>query len=390
MKKVIAVCVLSIFLFVFQNEVFAVEKNKDMVYASKSEQDYLYNLTQQESFDFYKFFKEYELTILKESISVVYTVDMLKYAESGELEVVPLVHGATNNETNHNEGNVFVAKVLTSKNEYGGNIMFYVENNTAYSWGYLPSVFADPEVVGDRNYVASCSFVDHAQRIQNIIGKNSAVSVYDVKYVIIDRIGYFFYIDNQTCCGMVPVGHHNVKNSSNVDTFLSENELKNIAEEQLARYNEDKAARELWEKEHPGERYDLTGGYSVEPIISGCSYVDNIIDIFSYIENEMNTPIYDDIGGVLDNSNITGDVVTTPDTSAPDTNVPDTNVPDTNVPDTNVPDTNTPDANVTDTNESTDLNTQKPTNAALWVGVTSAAVVLVAGAVFVIIKLRKR
>ena len=34
---------------------------------------------------------------------------------------------------------------------------------------------------------------------------------------------------------------------------------------------------------HPGEIWDVTGGVGISPIITGCSRVDNILDIASYL-----------------------------------------------------------------------------------------------------------
>lgn len=68
--------------------------------------------------------------------------------------------------------------------------------------------------------MASCSHVDHATRIQTILSDPDSVSVYDVKYVVIDGVGDCFCINENEKQVIIPVGYHNVGAASEVDVTL--------------------------------------------------------------------------------------------------------------------------------------------------------------------------
>ena len=108
-----------------------------MVYTTKSIQESFYQLTQNDSFDYFKALEYDNLKIVKESITTVYTVDMQEYAESGQFDLKPMVKGL---KQNTNAGNVYIAKVVTAENAYGGNIMFYIEVEVAYNIRFTPSI----------------------------------------------------------------------------------------------------------------------------------------------------------------------------------------------------------------------------------------------------------
>ena len=103
-----------------------------MVYTTKSIQESFYQLTQNDSFDYFKALEYDNLKIVKES-----TVDMQEYAESGQFDLKPMVKGL---KQNTNAGNVYIAKVVTAENAYGGNIMFYIEVEVAYNIRFTPSI----------------------------------------------------------------------------------------------------------------------------------------------------------------------------------------------------------------------------------------------------------
>lgn len=300
-KRMSILCTLLVMIFTLvPHAVSAMEVERNMVYSSKSKQETIYQLTQNDSFDYFKALEYDNLKIVKESITVVYTVDMHEYAETGQFNLKPMVKGVKQNTS---DGNVYIAKVVTAENAYGGNIMFYIEDGVAYNIRFTPSITLEQsdQAESKTKYMASCSYVDHAARIQNILKESDPVSVYDVKYVAIDEVGDCFYINNNANQVMIPVGYHNVETSSEVDIALNQVEFKKIAEDILNRDNDLIAIREAWEKEHPGEKFDMTGCGSVAPAVSGCSHVDNIIEIFKYIEIDMNTPIYDDIADTPNN-----------------------------------------------------------------------------------------
>ena len=62
---------------------------KDSFYASKAEQDRLFQATQEETGDILKCLIWEDRTLLKESITPIYTANYMEFAETGKLTVTP-------------------------------------------------------------------------------------------------------------------------------------------------------------------------------------------------------------------------------------------------------------------------------------------------------------
>lgn len=287
-KLLASICFLLICLLTLSLTCYAEpDKSGSMVYTSGKQMDQIYELLQSDSYDLKKMLEVNSLTILKESITPVYTLNLSEYAQSKKMNVVPMWRshsGLTSNGT----GNVYVAKAVTLDKQFGGNIMFYIENGAAYNMMYSPSEYSPMWGASDDKYPASTSYADHASRISAALKEAEFVSVYDVKYVVIDSVGDFFYVSNDKHDRLFAAGYVSVNSSNkpidNVDFSMEvTGELLNIANDWWAKektYSEEKAK---WEAMHPGETWDMTGEVGVLPIITGCSQINNILDIASYL-----------------------------------------------------------------------------------------------------------
>lgn len=262
-------------------------KNDSMVYASGEQLDQIYELLQKDSYNRKKLLEVNSLTIVKESITPVYTVDLVKYAETGKMSVVPMWRGNIGCVPSEGSGNVYVAKTITSDKQYGGNIMFYIENGVAYNLEYSPSKYSPMWDEGG-SYPASSSYADHATRISSALKEPEFVSVYDVKYVYIsEELGGFFHISNNDHDIFFSIGYVSVetsnKSTNNVDYSIEPNELLNYAKDYSAKWGAYLKEKAEWAAAHPGEIWDRTGDVEASPIITECSHIDNVLDIASYL-----------------------------------------------------------------------------------------------------------
>jgi hypothetical protein len=119
------------------------------------------------------------------------------------------------------EGNVYIAKTITSGGQFGGNIMFYIEDGVAYNMMYTPSEYSPILPEKGNRYPASASYADHAKRIATALDEKNIISPYDVKYVVADMIGDFYYINNASHNVFVAVGINNNFMTSLFQAFAS-------------------------------------------------------------------------------------------------------------------------------------------------------------------------
>lgn len=257
-------------------------EEKEMVYANERTQNELYSMLNDSSFDYYAALQAEELIIVKESITRVYTVSLLEYGESGNLEVEPMTSGIENN-------SVYIAKVVTKDGSYAGNIKFYVSNNTAYNLLFSPSPILTEYYVDVESprYIASCSYADHARRIQSILKRSSFVPVERVKYIVIDNVVEGFLVQDETTFNIIPVGYISKDKLDTVDVKLTGSDLSDLASEYLQNYNKQLKEKENWVSQNPSEQWSFTGAY-LSPIISGVSAVDNINNIYEYLNIPQN------------------------------------------------------------------------------------------------------
>lgn len=298
-KKILcSICLLLIYLMTLSLTCFAkTDKRDSMVYASGEQLDEIYELLQDDSFNEKKSLEIDSLTILKESITPVYTIDLLECARSQEISIKPMWKSHTGLESD-GSGNVYIAKLITSDKQFAGSIIFYIENGVAYRTYVSYSEYA-PDW-NCKSYDASPSYADHAARIADILGEDDFVSVYDVKYVLINDLGSFFYVNNGKHNKLISTGYIYTEDASksihgmnySMDTTT---ELLNIANDYLAKYEAHLKRVAEWEAAHPGERWNTTGDDIISPIISECSHVDNILDIASYLNIDYSLPAYQEI-----------------------------------------------------------------------------------------------
>ena len=260
------------------------EEEKQGFYASSAEQDAIYELLQQDSFDFKKSLELRSLTVVKESIAPVYTVDLLDYAETGVFKIVP-TNGEYRPASTPSNSKFYVAKLVTASGEYGGKIIFSIEDDGVARF----SDFSPATASAGKGYQASCSYADHALRIKYILDTKDFVSQYDVKYVNLGYMGDFFYIETDGKEYLIPIGKAmpddgTFVSAETINRILSFEELKSIADEYWQAEEERRIFVETWKKEHPGEEMPaFTGGYNPPSIASTCSRVDNILNISEYL-----------------------------------------------------------------------------------------------------------
>lgn len=277
------------------------EDEDQMVYLTGPELDRAYDLLTSDSCENTFFIKE-GWFLVKESITPVYTVDMYEYAETGIFKYYFTVinHDDPSDTHSTEKGNFFVIKAVDSQGEYIANVYFAILEDHAYIHHTQKADFA-----------ASCSYADHAERIRKLLNKDELISPYDVKYFFINKTGNFFYIETDGEVFLIPVGVQKTGSGENGEeneyfgrVVSIEGELKEKADKQWEDYLRFIAFRDEWEKEHPGEIFDYTGGASVSPIYSECSGVDNISNIYEYLNIKQPNDIFSGknlllIGGIV-------------------------------------------------------------------------------------------
>ena len=132
MKKIIALCIVIMCFFGCVNLVNAGEEYEEMFYASPDIQEEIYQITQNKrTFILWPLLEEYGLQVIKESIAVVYELDLLEYAQTGEINLKPLKP----------EGDYicYVAKCILPDGRFGGNVKMvrrYNYNRTLWGGTY--------------------------------------------------------------------------------------------------------------------------------------------------------------------------------------------------------------------------------------------------------------
>lgn len=284
MKKIFLVFCVLVFLLASFAPCYAGSEEESMVYEHGEKLDIIYETIQKDSYDLHLALKYSSLKVLKESITPVYEVDLLGTARSGEITIIPMWRSHTGL-LGDGVGNVYTAKTITSDGKFGGNIMFYIENGVAYNMIYSPSEYSPMWFENGYHYPASASYADHAKRIAAVLKEKDMISPHDVKYVVADTIGEFFYVDNAAHSVFVSVGYISNNETGNVltDYYIDETGLINLAKEYSQKREDLLNEKASWEASHPGEIWFKAGANGLSPIMSDCSSVDNIIDITDYL-----------------------------------------------------------------------------------------------------------
>jgi len=227
------------------------------VYASTSEQDELFELIQNRS-DFKVFLDQQNITVEKESITPVYTVDLERYVENEHFFLEPECirsNGAPEAES----GNVYIAKTLTVDGGYGGNLKFYVEEDYAFLLNFTPSAATSDNAVPAALTMASCYYEDHAERIKGILGTEGLIPADSVRFVDIPYLGNAFYIHYEDTEVIIYTGYEGIASDTAVEV---RGELLDEAKEYYLKQEEQRREYEEWQREHPGEELSYTGGGS--------------------------------------------------------------------------------------------------------------------------------
>ena len=150
------------------------------------------------------------------------------------------------------------------------------------------------EGLSNPGWAASCSYADHAQRIQKILNRSSFVPIDKVKYVLFEGWGNAFYIEDDTGVHIIPAGTlYKNQEYNGTDRAVNINEIKKFADRALESHNEYIKEKEAWEKEHPGQKYMVVGGGAASPFTSSCSQFDNILNISEYLGIDMTAGVSD-------------------------------------------------------------------------------------------------
>ena len=275
MKRFIVLFILIFLVILSSLPLFAAADKNVSVYAEGEELETVYSATQNDSFaNFYNTMQIKHLKIDKQTITPVYTVDMLSFAETGVFQL--------QRQTTEAGGEIYTAKVLTEDNRHAGNLRFEILNGVAV-YHLFTITSAMPEHDDSSNSPASCSYADHAERIRQLLGREEFVDVTDVRFVSIKQ-GSFFCITTDKEPVFIPVGSKNGYSSQQDRTVFSLNDLKEMADAQLEREKQNQALYEAWVKEHPGESFTNTGG-TVIPVVCYVDNVENVQDVAAYLHS---------------------------------------------------------------------------------------------------------
>ena len=280
MKRIIkytclSTIIFSLFIVVFATNCFAEEKEISSVYASQEECKSVADILKNDKGDISRYLDYNGFKIVEASITPVYSIDPLNYSRTNNIELIRLYE----NDTEY--GSLFVVKLIDKEGNHAGNLSFSIKDETAY--------FLGASIISGEGYsLASCSYADHAERIRKCLKETQIIPPSDVRYVIIERIGEFFYIKNESHDIFVAVGYasdRSTNGSAIVDYTLNKTELKIISDDRLKQYEKTIEEKENWEKEHPGEEWHVYGNDGGTAISSVCSEVDNILDIDAFFKN---------------------------------------------------------------------------------------------------------
>ncbi|MBR5278635.1 MAG: hypothetical protein IKU23_05140 [Clostridia bacterium] len=297
-KTILCLLVLICMMFSVATVCYADDNEATVrVYAPKSVQDFLYQATQSEDFDQYDFLKSLNLSIVKETITKVYTLDFLEYSVTNHFELKPSVVSNRASEEEQREGNEYIAKLVTADGEHAGNIFLHKIGNVVS--GDIDPAPILQEHFSDTRFRQSCSYADHAERIKQILGTEEFVSAADVAFIRQSNIGLCFLINHQGKQVAIPIGYYNPALETETDYIYSNEKLKEISDWWVL---EDKAYWEIkaeYEKEYPDFPFFIAGDNCCgipcpRPIIAGCSTVNNIQNIYEYLNEEVNSdePIF--------------------------------------------------------------------------------------------------
>lgn len=280
MKLIKTILALLLISLIFVVPFFSVSADtNDSIYAGIEDQEYIFSCLKKES-SAALFLQQNGIILIKETITPIYTLSLSEFAEDDTIEIKPFLGPA-----DFQNQQVYIAKTVTENNEFAGNIKLCVKDGEAHILSFNPS-----DAIKDRSdstpYHASCSYADHASRIAAMLKSDELLHPENVRFVSIHgyemRLGECFYIIKGSKEFFIPVGYINV-DSPETDIVITREELKEYALKDTAAYNEYINKLEEWKKDHPDTNWIPVGsGSTGSELKSGCSSVENIIDINSW------------------------------------------------------------------------------------------------------------
>jgi hypothetical protein len=282
MKKIIsAFILLSLLVLVLPFSSFGAFAESESVYASKDTQEIIYKMTQDESFEYYDVIKTKKLTVLKESITPVYYVDMLEFAKTGVLDIKPDPNPSRSD---------YLAKVIDERGDFFGNLEFTIEDGKLTLCYFRTIEDTKPGWVLDI-YNSSISYADHAERIRRLLDRDEIVSPSDVRYVMLDRRGAHFSVKTESGYVFISLGKHEVGNTKSVvfSSVYYEEGLKAAADAYLIEYEEYLIELEKYREEHNGEIFTGYPAPNLTPDKDGDGISENIINIAEYFKKSNKT-----------------------------------------------------------------------------------------------------
>jgi len=170
------------------------------VYAPPSEQEEIYEIILN-SERMMEWINGFDVTLVKESITPFYRAYFLEYAETGVFRIVSPVmdrSGRAIDAAEGERGNVYYVKTVTAEGLFAANIRFYMEDGIAYPDMLEPTPAL--EEIWDffrlTRIPPSKSYADHAERIRQLLGRDTFVPTDQVRYLGVDHLGKVFYIND--------------------------------------------------------------------------------------------------------------------------------------------------------------------------------------------------
>ena len=296
-KAIISVIIICAMIFTPFVSVYAqaAETQQDNVYASVAEQERIYKIAK-ETCSHNKLLDNCNVEILKESISPVYGVDMLEYAKTDEFkpESAKAMYNKSENKQYMSKESYIAKLVHKSDGRYAGNIRFGIDDDQVR--GTSCEIIPEFNVLfQNESWNASCSYADHANRIKNMLGLSEIVPPENVKFMLINYVGYFFYVTVGEESYLIPLGriYKEGKAPASVwgDRVIPFETIKKEADRQLKDHEDYLKAKAEWEATHPGEEYSSFGGSSSQSITVSIGEIDNINNIREYLGMEMGEPV---------------------------------------------------------------------------------------------------
>jgi hypothetical protein len=258
------------------------------VYAPPSEQEELYDIIQNSEMMMRSL--DSKGVIVKESIAPVYRACFLEYAETGVLRIWPhIMERVIKAESESLDGNYYYAKTVTANGLFAGNMNFYIEDSIAYTNGFAPTPVLKEYWKGiPEPHIGptSKSYADHAERIRQLLGRDTFVPTDQVRYVWVDHLGEVFYInDGEREALVVIIGSEDVFYGEAGEVVFIGDELQATAKIVEQKFYERMREIAALVAEHGP---DINGGSLEAPSRTpNPASIDHIIDIAAFLGNAL-------------------------------------------------------------------------------------------------------